>query len=65
MHAVDADAVDALQPGERGALLIHKTRVGSQFGYGSARFDSAKDVPLRQVLVFNRDGRLAVNSGAA
>jgi hypothetical protein len=41
----------------RGALLIHKARIGSQFGHGSAGFDPAKDVLLRQVLVFNRDVR--------
>jgi hypothetical protein len=47
MYAVDPDAVDALQPGERGALLIHKTRIGPQFGYGAAGFDPTKDVLLR------------------
>ena len=50
---------------ERGALLIHKARIGSQFGHGSAGFDPAKDVLLRQVLVFNRDGWLTVNAGTA
>jgi hypothetical protein len=65
VHAVDADTVDALEPGERGALLIHKAAIGSQFRHGSAGFNPAKDVPFRQVLVFNRDGRLAVDAGTA
>ena len=62
MHAIDADAVNPLQPAERGSVLIHKARISSEIGHGAAGFDTAKDVALCQVLVLNRDRGLAVVS---
>jgi hypothetical protein len=53
MHAIDSDAVNPLQPAERLSVLIHKARISSEIGHGSAGFDTAENVPLRQVLVLN------------
>jgi hypothetical protein len=55
MHAIDADAINPLQPAERGSVLMHKARISSEIGHGPAGFHTAKNVALCQVLMFNRD----------
>jgi hypothetical protein len=62
MHAIDADAVNSLQPAEGGSVLIYKTRISSEIRHSAAGLDTAENVTLCQVLVLNRDRGLAVDS---
>jgi hypothetical protein len=61
MHAIDGDAVNPLQPAERGSMLIHKTRISTEIGHSATGFDAAKNVALCEVLMLDRDRGLAVN----
>jgi hypothetical protein len=53
VHAVYANAVDALQPGQCVALFIDEARVRANLRDRPARFDSPKHVLLRQVLMLD------------
>jgi hypothetical protein len=55
MHTIDSNAINPLQPAERGSVLIHKARISSEIGHGPAGFHTAENVALCQMLVFNRD----------
>jgi hypothetical protein len=55
VHTIDADAVNPLQPAQRGSVLIYKARISSEIGHGAAGLDTAENVTLCQMLVLNRD----------
>src|SRR6266853_241094 len=43
MHAVDPDAVHALEPGQRITVLGHEARISAQICYGTARVDASEN----------------------
>lgn len=63
MHTIDADRVHTLKPAEWSPIFICEAGVGTQRGYGSAEFNPGEHVSFRQVRMFYRDGRLAIDAG--
>jgi hypothetical protein len=63
VHAVYADTVHALKPRQSLASFINQARVSTEIGNRSARFHSAKHIFPGQILMLNRNRRLAVNAG--
>jgi len=53
MDAIHRQTVQALQPGQPVAVFAGKAAVRSEFSYRTSGLLSAKDIPIRQSLVFN------------
>jgi hypothetical protein len=64
VHAVHADTVDALKPTQRLPSFACEARISPEIGNCTAGFDPTKNILLGQILMLNRNRRLAINAGA-
>ena len=65
VQTVYADRFDSLEPGQTTTLHINETAVGSKFRDGSNGFHAVEYVAVRQILVFDGNGGLAIDARLA